>query len=334
MEKINAVTGPISAEQLGRTMMHEHLVVATPGWESDTAHPGPDDRQLLAICVDRISALKDQGIRSFVDPCPGDIGRNAALAAEVSVRTGMQIIAATGLFCETFGGATYWKSKMWAAALTGNDLAPYMAEVFIKEITEGIGNTGVKAGIIKVATDRGAITEYERMVFRAAAMASIATDTPITTHTQQGQLGREQQELLMSHGVPAHRIIIGHSCGSPDFDYHMAVTGRGSYLGFDRFGYQVGDFGRPDDEKIDSLMKVIRAGRGRQVVVSCDYVCAYRGSGWPDSPLMSQITNSESILHFVQVIVPKLKALGITQAELDDLMMDNPRRYFSGTAVS
>lgn len=330
MTSINTVTGTITPDQMGKTMMHEHLVVATPGWEADTAHPGISDSELRALCVDRIGQLKDAGITTFVDPCPGDLGRDVLLAAEVSARTGMNIIAATGLFNETMGGSQYWKSKVGLGLANGLDAAQYMAEVFIRELTEGIGDTGIKAGIIKVATDRGGITDYELVVLHAAAIASRETGAPITTHTQQGELGREQQEVLTGHGVPAHQIIIGHSDGSPDFEYHTHVTQRGSYLGFDRFGWQIGDFGRPDVEKVDSLVKLIQAGWLQHVVVSCDHVCTYRGNTWPDTQVTRQVIHGDSILHFVTRIQPMLKECGVTEDELTELVVENPKRYFSG----
>ncbi|MBV9994827.1 MAG: hypothetical protein JO127_06405 [Caulobacteraceae bacterium] len=331
MREINVVGGRISPDQLGRTMMHEHLVVGLPGWELDVAHPGPTFRDALAVCVDRISELKDAGVRSFVDPCPTDLGRDAKLAGEVAARTGMQIVLATGLFCELHAGGAYWRAKVAAAAAAGQDAAPYIAELFVKEIEEGIGDSGVRAGIIKVATDVGQVTPYERAIFKAAAIASQATGVPITTHTQQGELGLEQQAILTGHGVPACQLVIGHSDGSPDHHYHLGVIDGGSYLGFDRWGYQTGRYGRPDEDKIASLMQIVRARDARQVVVACDHVCCYRGSAWPP---VDSVKDDESynILHFVRNIAPRLKAAGLSQADLDLLTIENPRRYFSASA--
>ncbi len=132
-----------------------------------------------------------------------------------------------------------------------------MAESFIHELTQGIGGTDVKAGIIKVASGPGKITEYEKKILLAAAKASVETGAPITTHTDQGTMGDEQQRILTEAGVPAHRIIIGHSCGTDDHDYHMKVARGGSYLGFDRFGL---DIVFPDE--VESLAKAGAGGRG------------------------------------------------------------------------
>ena len=173
--------------------------------------------------------------------CPNDLGRDVELMAEVAQRTRFQLICATGLYKQEEGGTAYWQFR--------SNFAPQvdaMAELFIREIEDGVGDTGIRAGIIKVATGRGQITDYEKTILEAAAKASVATETPITTHTDHGTMGDEQQRILTENGVPAERIVIGHSCGTSDHDYHMRIARGGSYLGFDRFGL---DFIHPDDER-------------------------------------------------------------------------------------
>src|SRR5688572_8281261 len=175
---IQTVTGPIRPDQLGPTLMHEHLAVGYPGWESDTLRPGPDAAERFAVCVDRIQELQALGFRTLVDPCPNDLGRDVDLMAKVAQRTGFQIVCATGLYKEAEGGAAYWHMRgRFAPAVDA------MAELFERELTTGIGTTGVRAGIIKVATGPGRMSEYEAAVFQAAARAAVATGAPITTHT-------------------------------------------------------------------------------------------------------------------------------------------------------
>lgn len=213
---VNTVTGPISIDALGVTLMHEHVLIGYPGWEADTLHRGPKRAEMVAVAIDKIQAMQAYGIESMLDPCPNDLGRDVELAAEVASQTGFNIICATGLYKENEGGAPHWHFLR----SVGRGVET-MAELFIHELTQGIGDTDIKAGIIKVATGEGQITEYEYDVLSAAAMASVATGAPITTHTDQGTMGEEQQAFLMEKGVPAHKIIIGHSCGSHDHDYHM-----------------------------------------------------------------------------------------------------------------
>lgn len=313
--RIPTVTGSIAPSELGRTLVHEHVVTGLPGWESDTLLAGHTRRELVLRAKDRIAELQAEGIGAIVDPCPADLGRDVELSAELSQATGFPIIAATGLYNESAGASMYWKFRT-----ASGDAAKILADVFIRELTEGIGRTGIRPGIIKVATGLGQITRYERAVLEGAARAAVATGAPVTTHTEEGQLGDAQQALLTSCGLPAHRIIIGHSCGSSDHAYHMKIAGGGSYLGFDRFGLENM---LSDDVRVSSLLKLLGAGAGGRVVVSHDTVWCWRGTPLPPNPLWEPT-------HFTRRIVPKLRAGGATDAQIEALLVDNPRRFFSG----
>jgi len=325
LTQVNTVTGPVDIADLGVTLMHEHLVIGYAGWEADTLRPGPGRAERLAICVDKIRSMQALGIRSMLDPCPNDLGRDVELAAEVAQRTGFNIICATGLYKENEGGVPHWHfSRQLGRA------PQMMAELFIHELTVGIGDTGIKAGIIKVATGEGRISDYELDVLKAAAMASVETGAPITTHTDQGTMGDEQQRILTGLGVPAHRIIIGHSCGSADHHYHLNILDHGSYLGFDRFGL---DILFPDEQRVKSLAALLLKGRERQIVVSHDSVWCTRGVPYP--PELLAAMDPEVLFnptHFHRNIIPQLLAAGVTQGQIDTLLVDNPRRFFSGIA--
>jgi phosphotriesterase-related protein len=324
-EVVNTVCGPIPLQQLGVTLMHEHLIIGYPGWQADTLHPGPSRQQMLAICYDKIQAMQDRGIQSMLDPCPNDLGRDVEFAAEVSARTGLNIVCATGLYKEDEGGAAYWHFRRAIGTAV-----EAMAELFIHELQVGIGDTGIKAGIIKVGTGVGRISDYEQLVLEAAAIAAVETGAPVTTHTDQGTMGREQQDILVARGVPAHQIIIGHSCGSADFDYHMAILKGGSYLGFDRFGL---DMLVPDEQRIASLMALLAHDQQRQLVLSHDSVWCTRGQPFPQEILASidpQVLFNPTHIH--DHIIPRLLQAGASQQQIDTMLVENPRRFFSGIA--
>ena len=228
---IQTVTGTCRPAELGLTLMHEHLIIGWPGWDADTAAARFDRREAKRLCVDRMLELKELGVSALVDPCPIDLGRDVEFAAEVSQAAGVRIVCATGLYKEESGAAPYFKFR---GQFT--DSIAEMAEIFIKEIEQGIGSTGIKAGVIKVATGPHQVTPYERTVITAAARAHKATGTPITTHTDEGTMGREQLAILTDEGVDPTHVVIGHSCGTADLRYHVDLLERGVYLGFDRFG--------------------------------------------------------------------------------------------------
>ena len=107
-QTVNTVTGAINVNELGVTLMHEHLLIGYPGWEAHTLAPSLSRDEMIAVCVDKVRSMQELGIQSMLDPCPNDLGRDVTLAAEVSALTGFNIICATGLYKEDEGGAPYW----------------------------------------------------------------------------------------------------------------------------------------------------------------------------------------------------------------------------------
>ena len=322
--RINTATGSIAVEELGKTLMHEHLLIGFPGWDSDTVGPGMSFRDMTKQCVDHIAELKTAGFSSLLDPCPNDLGRDVSLMAEVGSRAGFNIIFATGLYHHHLGGTAYWSYKFQYDP----DAEKKLADLFIKELTEGVMDTGIKAGVIKVATAMPPFTDYEKTVFRAAAKASLATGAPITTHTD-ACMGDEQLAFLTSLGVPAHRIVIGHSCGSSDHDYHMKIVNGGAYIGFDRFGLEII---QQDSVRVESLLKLLKKGAGAQVVISHDSVWCWRGHMLPKT-VLEMVESGGQSMRFTRTIAPMLMEAGISKAQIESMLTDNPRRYFAGEAV-
>jgi phosphotriesterase-related protein len=319
MARINTVLGPCAPADLGTTLMHEHLLIGWPGWDSDTAAPAFNRKDTLKLCIDRMLELKSLGLRSFLDPCPIDLGRDVELMAEVAQATGIRFICATGLYKEDQGATPYFHFR---GQFT--DVVSEMTEIFVKELTEGIGNTGIKAGVIKVATGAHKITPHEEKILRAAARASNTTGTPITTHTELGTMGREQLDLFASEGVDLRRVIVGHSCGSADLKYHVDMLDREAYLGFDRFGL---DFLQPDRLRTAALIGLLGIGFHKQIVLSHDTVWCWRGR---PLPLPQSAFPNWKPTHVFENIIPALRDAGVSKEKIDAMLIDNPRRYFEG----
>jgi phosphotriesterase-related protein len=318
---VNTVLGPCAPEDLGVALMHEHLLIGWPGWESDAAAPPFRRREVLAMCIDRMHELKALGLRTFLDPCPIDLGRDVELMAEVAQATGVHIICATGLYKEDQGATPYFKFRAQFS-----DAVTEMSETFIKELSDGIGSTGIKPGILKVATQAHRISPYEEMVLRAAARASKATGTPITTHTDEGTMGREQLDILAAEGVDLRRVIVGHSCGSADLRYHTDMLDRGCSLGFDRFGL---DILQPDRLRLAALIGLLGIGFHQQIVLSHDSVWCWRGR---PMPLPESVLPHWKPTHVFTNIIPALREAGVTQTKIDAMLTDNPRRFFKSSA--
>ncbi len=309
---INTVTGTITPDELGRTLMHEHVYVEYGGAFNDTRDLGPRRNDIMAICADSVDQIKAYDVRTVVDPTPTDLGRRAPLMADLAAKTGLNIICCTGLYSV----GTYLQVR----EQVGGPEA--VADIFIQELTEGIGQTGVKAGIIKVVTGAPAISDAERELLQVSAKASVASGAPIITHTE-GILGQEQQDILHAAGVPLHNIIVGHSCISTNFNYHMHMIRAGSYLGFDRFGMEGG---MPDEVRVHSLIKLLEAGCAERMMVSHDSVWYWVGG----PSLGSGGYQNWKPTNFFERIIPMLQYGGVTDEQIETMLVDNPRRFFTG----
>ena len=315
--KVNTVNGAIDVDDLGATLMHEHLVIAFEGWATDTNAPPPVNEDLVARCVDRVEELKAGGFSSLLDPCPNDLGRDPELYAEVAARTGLNILFATGLYHEHFA-APYWRFKL----AMDEDGAGTVAEMYIRELTEGVGPSRLKPAVIKLAVGLDPTSEFEGTLIKAAAIASIETGAPILTHTE-GAEGDTMLKRLVELGVPAHRVIVGHSCGSPDQAYHRRIVDAGAYVGFDRFSMTAI---QSDEVRTDSLHALFTSGHEQHLIVSHDCVFCQKGQ------MLTPEKLTRDPMHFSRDIAPVLRERGVAQSILDSIFRDNPRRYFCDEA--
>jgi phosphotriesterase-related protein len=263
-------------------------------------------------------------VQTFLDPCPVDLGRDVEFMAEVADRSGMRIICATGAYKQN-EGLTYTFGALPVEEIT---------EIYVKELTEGIGTSGIKAGIVKVASGAPEITDYERKLITAGGRAAARVGVPVLTHTDHATGGLEQIAILTGEGVPSHRILVGHSDGRRDHGYHKALADKGSYVGFDRFG--ITSF-ISDEERVESVLDMIAAGYTTSICLSHDANCA----GWMGRPVFGghMVVTAEQIAqalpnweptHLFRRILPRLKERGVTEAQIRTIFVENPARYFRG----
>ena len=326
---VQTVLGPIKVESLGRTLIHEHLIASFPGVEFDLFHPFERSR-FVTEAVKRLRALKEFGVESFVDPCPIELGRDVELFAEVSEKSEINIVCTTGFYFEAWGLPIYWRMRT----------VEEIAELYIHELEQGCGNTKIRAGAIKCATDANP-TEIEEKFLAAACIAQRATGVPIITHTQNGLGGPEQQTLFAQGNVEAHHCLIGHCCGNPDPAYHRRVVDDGSYIGFDRVGKL--QF-QPDDVRADNLVTLVRNGFGAQIMISQDAYCDMLGRYHPVRQLpaaeIAKVMEQKELGTWPQPytylftdFLPRLRARGLTDGEIFSMLDENPRRFFAGAPL-
>jgi len=327
--QVQTVTGPINTADLGRTLMHEHLFIAFPGARFDSSARF-DRAGFIAEAVKRLTELRTvHGVRSFVDPCPIELGRDVTMMREISEKSQMNIICTTGFYFELMGLPIYWRART----------AEEIAELYIHEITKGVGDTGVRAGAIKVATGAPTISSLEMKFLEAACLAQTATGVPIITHTQDGFAGPDQQAAFAKGGVAAHKCLIGHCCGNPDPAYHQRIVDGGTYIGFDRIGllrYQ------PDEVRADNLVKLVRSGHRSKIMMSQDRHCGWLGKFARQVP-PAELAHIDALkaegkwpppyTYMFTDFMPMLRDRGLTSAEIFSILDDNPRRFFAGEAI-
>ena len=329
MPKINTVTGTCTPQELGTTLVHEHLLIAWSGWEADSITvKGFKRNEVLKFCVDRLQELKAHGANTFMDPCPSDLGRDVDFMAEASVKSGLRVICATGLYKEDLGGAYF---KFFMPFGTGvNEIA----EVYEKELTEGIGDTGIKPGFIKCATGvlkneagRPHITPYEEMCLHAAGRAHKATGAPITTHTDEAMLGLEQLAIFTSEGVNPKRVIIGHSGDTANLSYHTSIMDKGAYIGCDRFGL---DFILAEKLRLATVIGLCGIGYANQIVLSHDSVACFKGRSLSLTPELQPLIANWQPTHLFKNLLPKMREAGVSEEKIRTMLVDNPQRWFTG----
>jgi len=322
MAKINTVLGPISADGLGVTLMHEHLVFAYLGWDCDALAPSYDRETAAAACVEALKEAKGYGLNTLVDATATDMGRDVELQKMVSERLGINIVCATGFYTEKFGKAGYFKFRSMTYDITNE-----ICETLVKEVTQGIGDTGVKAGVIKVATGHARISSYEEKVLKAAARVQKETGVPIITHTEAGTMGPEQADLLISEGADPKRVVIGHMCGNADLKYHLSVLEKGLYIAFDRLGI---DILFPDKLRKACLIGLIGIGYADRILLSQDCWAYWLGRPYEFPDDVKPLLANWKYVHVFNNIIPALKEAGVSEDKIHTLMVENPRRLFSG----
>jgi phosphotriesterase-related protein len=310
MTLVNTVSGPIDTSDLGFTLMHEHIIIESPGVKEN--FPILDRQTEIENAAAKLKAAMERGVQTIVDLTPGD-WRDIPFVKEVVNRSGMQVIVATGI---------YWEVPHHFRHTTGRSV-DYIADLFIRDILEGIMDTGVRASIIKCATDEPGVTQDVERILRAAARTQRATGVPISTHTHAAsEVGLAQQDVFESEGVDLSRVIIGHSGDTEDTGYLRRICDRGSFIGLDRFGI---DIFLENEKRVATIAKMCEFGYAEKMVLSHDASCYF---GWVDPPLREKVLPNWHFNHIPDSVIPALRQAGVTEEQIRTMTVDNPRRIF------
>jgi len=331
MGLVMTVAGPVEGADLGRTLVHEHLVISYYGeeWERSRRYTRPE---IIARAVDKMAELTDAGFRTFVDPCPIELGRDPELYAEIAQRTGMQIVCTTGFYTEHLGAGLpfYWRARD----------PEEIADFYLSELRDGIGTTGIRPGAIKAATGV-VVTPAEQRMLIGAALTQHEAGIAIITHTEQSTNGDVQQDVFAEHGADLSRVLIGHQDEQAELAAIRKLAERGTFVGMDRIGLEIL---APDVRRADHVAALVKEGFVRQVCLSQDHICALtapRMSYWvpPERRVTDperraaiewQVTNRPYTYVYTD-FAAMLRERGVSAEDVETMFVDNPRRLLTGS---
>lgn len=309
---VRTLTGDVLSTSLGPTLIHEHLAVDWGEMLGRPKHVDFDYSAMVERMVTKLDALNAAGFGAIAECTPYGAGRYVDLFTDVARRSPVRIIGSTGFFHES-----WCPMHPIAVALDVDGLV----DLFVREITEGMGGTLVRAGLIKVATGEGRISTNEEKVVRAAARARSRTGCPILAHTTNG-MGHELLDMLEQEGIAPSEVIVSHVGFEPDPKaYATVLFERGANIGFDRIGFHVFF---ADEHWLDLVTWAIERGWIDQVLLSHDASTFNFGL-----ELASTEPLHDDYTYISREFVPKLRAKGVTDAQLETMLVGNPRRVLA-----
>jgi phosphotriesterase-related protein len=323
MAQVQTIRGPVDVGALGRVLVHEHVFLMNAEY---TLNYRPDffEGETITRAAARLNALKASGIDTIIDLTVLGLGRHIPSLARVAAETDLNIVVSTGVytFDEVPGPFAFYGPGLL------HDAPEPMIDHFVKDITEGIAGTGIRAGELKCAIDLPGLKPGVERVMRAIAQAHLATGAPITVHTApQAQTGLVVQQVLSEEGVDLEDVIIGHCGDTDDLDYLMKLADRGSILGMDRFGI---NFTITPEQRVRTIAELVRRGYVDHLTLSHD--CCCWSDFFPTVEAYGRAMPDHHYLHIHQQIIPALLEAGVSQGDLDKMFVDNPRRHFEGAA--
>lgn len=319
MATIETARGAVDSSALGVTLMHEHVFVLDAEIMQNYPEDWGSEEDRVEDAIARMNELKSRGVDSLLDLTVTGLGRYIPRIARIASQTELNILVATGIY--TYNELPfYFQFRGPNTVFGGPEL---IAEMFVRDIEKGIGDTGVRAAVLKCATDAPGLTPGVERVLRATAMAHRQTGVPISTHTNaRRKNGIEQQRVFKEEGVDLTRVVIGHSGDTTNLAYLEELMANGSYIGMDRFGI---DTFCPFESRVSTVATLCERGHAARMVLSHDAACF--NHWFPERPIAEALPRW-NYLHIHNDVIPALQEKGVTKEQLHTMLVGNPRRIF------
>ena len=319
--EVETVRGPVPTAELGTTLMHEHVFVLTPDSQANWSDEW-DEETKVAEAIDKLTQLTEVGVRTIVDPTVDGLGRDIRRVARINEGVPqLNIVAATGVY--TYADVPGFFAERGPGALP--DLPEPMIDLFVRDIREGIQGTDIKAAFLKCAIDRYGLTAGVERIMRAVARAHAETGAPIMVHNRPaGNTMAEVRRVLVEEGVDPRRVQLAHVGDSTDADLLAGLAAEGFLLGMDRFGI---DAILGFEDRVATVVELCRRGWSSRLVLAHDAACYI---DWLQPDLKPFLPNWHD-LHVHDDVVPALLERGVTQDQVDEMLIHNPRTWFERT---
>ena len=309
---VETVRGPIPVQALGVTLMHEHVFVLT----ADVQQNYPDEwheEVRVADAIARLSELRALGVDTIVDPTVVGLGRYVPRIERVNAHVDLNIVVATGVY--TYSDVPFYFRHRSTAA---------MVDLFVRDLTEAIPGTGVRAAFLKCAIDAPGLTTGVERVLRAVCAAHHRTGAPIMVHTHPAsRTGDVVADVVRAEGVDPRRVLLAHSGDSTDVEHLTGLADAGFLLGMDRFG--VAPI-LPTPQRVDVVVELARRGYAERMVLAHDTACYI---DWLDPARRSETLPDWHFRHLHEDVLPALRDRGVSEVDITAMLVGNPRRFFA-----
>lgn len=294
---IQTVNGNVN--ELGITMCHEHLII-------DLRRVRQDEDSYLAdteLVIRELLKAKEFGVRTILEVTCNDMGRDVLKLKDIGARTGLNIICSTGFYLKEYHTDFVKKAEVIE-----------LEELFIRELSEGIDATGIKAGIIgEIGCSKAELDKNEVKVLTASGRASVKTGAAVSTHCDMGLLGKEQLDILLKTGMDSNKIILGHTDLTGSVTYQLSLLERGANIAFDTIGKEAY---LPDEKRAECICTLLDKGYEDRILLSQDvsrrsYLNEMGGSGY---------------CRVMESFLPLLVKKGVSSSEIRKMLKDNPER--------
>lgn len=319
MSMIQTVRGPVDSADLGPTLVHEHVFVLTADVQRNWPDEWGDEDARVDEAVAKLSELAGAGVRTIFDPTVAGLGRDIPRIQRIAARVDLHIVVATGLY--TYDEVpNFFRNR---GKGLHPDLPEPMVDLFVRDLTEGIAGTGVKAGFLKCAVDERGMTEGVERVLRAVAQAHLATGAPVMVHTHaHSRQGLAVRTVLDQEGVSPSAVMLAHCGDTDDADYLSELAEAGYLLGMDRFGLETV---APFAQRVEIVAELCRRGLAGSMGLAHDTACYI---DWAE-PAAREWLPQWNYLHIPNEVLPALRERGVTDEQIDQMLVANPARWIA-----